>query len=112
MQWVCPKSAGGCGRLVYKLYLAMPTWTLVRVLGGGGAAGVLGSEAHVVAGFVCHRCAGLLYESAERGSSPGRRRNGARRQVDVWDRFIKRISGGYLRGAAVDRGLVSVAKRG
>ena len=93
LQWVCPQVDGGCGRLVYKLYLAMPNWTLLAALGGVAAPvdrqGLL---------FLCRRCAGLLYESCERSSSPGRGRGGGRRRVDVWDRFIKRISGGVLGG--------------
>jgi len=97
-QWVCPEDDGGCGRLVYKLYLPMPTWTLMQALGGVTTP----IDLHGLA-FRCLRCAGLLYESAERTSSPGRRRRGGRRRVDVWDRFIKRISGGVLRGGEVDR---------
>lgn len=51
--------------------------------------------------FLCGRCCRLVYESSERRSSPGVRRDGSRRRVDVWDRFVKRISGGVLSGGEV-----------
>lgn len=95
-QWVCPEGDGGCGRLVYKLYLPMPNWTLLAALGGVDEP----VDRHGLA-FRCLRCAGLIYESAERTSSPGVRRDGARRRVDVWDRFVKRVSGGVLTGREV-----------
>lgn len=92
-QWVCPEADGGCGRLVYKLYLPMPTWTLVSAMGGASEPARSDGLA-----FRCLRCAGLLYESAERRSSPGVRKDGSRRRVDTQVRFIKRISCGVLRG--------------
>ncbi|MFK7790451.1 MAG: hypothetical protein AB8C95_13275 [Phycisphaeraceae bacterium] len=98
-QWVCPAEAGGCGRLVYKLFLPMPYWTLVRIFGeiSGVEQGVdPGAEASD-GKFLCLRCAGLVYESAELGCEPGTRRNGARRRVDVLDRLVKRVNGGALR---------------
>ncbi|MEO0474522.1 MAG: hypothetical protein AAF085_00945 [Planctomycetota bacterium] len=101
-QWVCPEADGGCGRLVYKLYLPMPVWTLLRVFGEQDelepevSPGAVAPKA-----FLCQRCAGLIYESAERGSSPGRRNNGKRRRVDDRDRLVKRMSGGVLRGRDV-----------
>ena len=47
--------------------------------------------------FVCRKCAGLVYESAERTSRGG----AAGIRVDVWDRLVQRISGGVLRGREV-----------
>lgn len=105
-QWVCPEAEGGCGRLVYKLYRPMPFWTLVDAFAGlaGEAACVepgLGLGGGSPLAFLCLRCAGLVYESSERTSSPGARKGGVRRRVDAKDRFVKRISGGVLRGREV-----------
>lgn len=99
-QWVCPAVDGGCDRLVYKVYLPMPWWTMLRVFGDvagleqGADPGAEASSAR----FLCLRCAGLVYESAELGSSPGIRKGGTRRRVNVFDRLVKRQSGGVLRG--------------
>jgi hypothetical protein len=95
-EWLC----GGCGRRVAKVYLPMRVlrvgaWLGADVAGGGGGAG----ESGVGGGFVCRRCAGLVYESSERTSRPG-----PGRAVDVWDRFVKRVSGGVLGGGDVERG--------
>lgn len=96
-QWVCPQFDGGCGRLVYKLYLPMPVWTLLRVFGEqNGLEPQISPGAEAPSAFLCLRCAGLIYESAERGSAPGRRKGGTRRRVDTKDRLIKRMSGGVL----------------
>lgn len=124
-QWYCPVEAGGCGQLVYKLYLPMPVWTLIGAIGGRagqqareeeaseagldgfsveGLGGILGGLDAINQGFVCLKCAGLLYESSERTSVPGRRKDGSKRAVDTWDRFIKRVSGGVLTGREVGRG--------
>lgn len=102
-QWVCPAEEGGCGRLVYKLFLPMPWWTMERVFGqeaGGEQGRDPGAEAPG-ARFLCLRCAGLVYESAELGSTPGRRKDGSRRRVNVFDRLVKRHSGGVLQGRYV-----------
>lgn len=102
-QWVCPEVEGGCGALVYKVYLPMPWWTMQRVFGdtvGLERVGDPGAETPY-ARFLCLRCAGLVYESAERGSSPGKGRNGRRRRVNVLDRLVKRQSGGVLVGRDV-----------
>lgn len=97
-QWLCPEADGGCGRPVYKLYLPMPVWTLLRVFGEqNGLEPGVSPGAGAPKAFLCQRCAGLIYESAERGSSPGRRKGGKRRRVDPMDRLIKRMSGGVLR---------------
>ncbi|MBX2852763.1 MAG: hypothetical protein KTR15_13595 [Phycisphaeraceae bacterium] len=98
-QWVCPEVDGGCGRRVYKLYLPMPWWTMQRVFGdrAGLEAGVDPCAEAPSARFLCLRCAGLVYESAELGSTPARLKGGSRRRVDVLDRLIKRQSGGVLR---------------
>lgn len=93
-QWVCPAVDGGCGRLVYKLYLPMPYATLVKMFGGcdsDESAVTSGSETPKA--FLCLRCAGLVYESAERSASPGVRGDGRRRRVSDADRFVKRLSG-------------------
>jgi hypothetical protein len=101
-QWVCPKFDGGCGRRVYKLYLPMPVWTLVDAYAGKYACDAQPSHDEAApAAFLCLRCAGLLYESAERKSSPGKRKDGTRRRLNPDDRFIKRISGGVLRARSV-----------
>ncbi len=92
-QWLCPEQAGGCGRAVYKLYLPMPNWTLIAATHGGAAPVERDGPA-----FLCRRCAGLIYESAERSATPGRRVDGSARRVDAWDRFIRRLSGGALAG--------------
>lgn len=110
-QWVCPREDGGCGRLVYKLFLPMPWWTMTRVFGDlSGIEGGVGSGCEAgfdpgaeapYARFLCLRCSGLVYESAERGSSSGVRKDGSRRRVNVRDRLVKRQSGGVLRGRDV-----------
>lgn len=97
MLWVCPAQSGGCGRRVYKLYLPMPAWTLVEAIGGGAGRRPMDAED---AAFVCQRCAGLVYESSERRSSPGKGPSGQRRRVDVFARFIRRVSGGALSASA------------
>jgi hypothetical protein len=102
-QWLCPEIDGGCGRRVYKLYLPMPWWTMQRVFGdaAGSEQGVDPGAEAPSARFLCLKCAGLVYESAELGSSPGIRKGGTRRRVNVLDRLIKRQSGGVLRGGDV-----------
>lgn len=102
-QWVCPEVDGGCGRLVYKLFLPMPWWTMERVFGdfdGLDEGTDPGAEA-ANARFLCLRCAGLVYESAELGSVCGRRKDGSRRRLNDFDRLVKRQSGGVLRGRDV-----------
>ena len=47
--------------------------------------------------FTCRRCANLIYESAEKTSAPS-----PGRTVDHHDRFIRRLSGGVLRGDDLD----------
>lgn len=94
-QWVCPEADDGCGRLVYKLYLPIPYWTLVQAFGDVG--GLEMDDSAPLARFLCLRCAGLVYESAELGATPGWRKGGSRRRVDVLDRLVKRLSGGVLR---------------
>ena len=91
--WVCP----GCGQWVFKLYWSTRLTTLAMVLGGAWAEAAWEENDGLVGdGFVCRRCAGLVYESSERTSRPAPGRG-----VDVWDRFVKRISGGALRGREV-----------
>ena len=77
----------------------MPWWTMVRVFGdvGGMEEGVDPRAEARYACFLCLRCAGLIYESAELGATPGWRKGGSRRRVDVLDRLVKRLSGGVLR---------------
>jgi len=101
-QWICPAYDGGCGRLVYKLYLPMPYWTLVDVYAGKFAHDAPPPRDEAVpAAFLCLRCAGLVYESSECTASPGTRKDGSRRRVNAMDRAIKRMSGGVLRGRDV-----------
>lgn len=102
-QWVCPEVEGGCGRLVYKLYLPMPYWTLSALSGdfSGFESGEDADAEALPASFLCLRCAGLVYESSERSSSPGRMKSGGRRRVNALDRLVKRQSGGVLRGRDV-----------
>lgn len=89
-RWRCPD----CGESVGKLYWPMPVWTIPAALASAAVAAA--ARQPMGEGFACRLCAGLIYESAERGSRPRRGRH-----VDVWDRFVKRISGGLLRGAEV-----------
>lgn len=98
-QWGCPREQGGCGGLFYKLYLPLPTWSLLAVMAGWR----MPVEMHGLR-FRCKGCAGLVYESAERSSSPGVLTSGERRRVDAWDRFVKRVSGGLLTRRCVERG--------
>jgi len=100
-QWVCPQADGGCGRRVYKLFMPMPAWTLWQVMGGLDTGEPDGG---CDVAFLCKSCAGLIYESSERSSSPGVRRSGQPRRLDVWDRFLKRISGGVLTGGDLRSG--------
>ena len=87
-QWQCP----GCGRWCYKLYWPMPTVTIQRRLDCGSE---LRDEGDAIAerGFSCRRCAKLVYESVERTGQA----------VDVWGRFVQRISEGVLRGRDVNK---------
>jgi hypothetical protein len=94
-QWVCP----GCGTLAFKLYLPIRVWTMQRWFGSEDHLTMDEREAESnrrLHSFVCRRCAGLVYESAERrrGEGDGRRE---------WDLFVKRFSGGALRGREVER---------
>ncbi len=117
-QWCCPC----CGAMAFKLYWPMPHVTVPRwmaQMAGGGHHTVSTKPRNVrtsgqrdrqstlcpagqsvapqISGFSCRRCAGLVYESAERTSH----KDG--RAVDVWDRFIGRIGAGRLRGRDVCR---------
>jgi len=75
-----------CGRWTTKLLLPCSIWTMLQAL--DLCERLPGAADH----FTCWRCAGVIYESAERTSrpAPGRR-------VNTWDRFVKRISAGVLR---------------
>ncbi|MEM6259712.1 MAG: hypothetical protein AAGI37_15640 [Planctomycetota bacterium] len=100
-QWVCSGADGGCGRLVYKLYLPMPFWTLVDAYAGRyNDPPMVDPQPGVPSAFLCLKCAGLLYESAERRASPGKKKDGTRRRVNTADRFVKRISGGVVTARA------------
>ncbi|MEM9348429.1 MAG: hypothetical protein AAGB26_17715 [Planctomycetota bacterium] len=104
-QWRCPEADGGCGRLVYKLYLPMPFWTLVDAYAGRfNDPPIVGPQAGLPSAFICLKFAGLLYESAERRASPGKKKGGARRRVNTTDRFLKRISGGVVTARAASQG--------
>ena len=113
-EWRCPAEVRGCGCWVAKLYWPMPVWTLGARVSEVEAARCRGVLEHwrgecdagefIAGGFRCRRCAGMVYESAERGSSPGRRVDGTPRRVDVWDRYVRRLSGGVLTGSALEAG--------
>ncbi len=74
----CPK----CVRWCYKLYWPQRIWTVAH------AVGVVALDETPVDGFMCRRCAKVLYESTERKSrpEPGRR-------VDIAQRFTRRALG-------------------
>lgn len=93
MFWRCPK----CEKWVYKLYLTLPLWTLPDAMGISlsGSAGAFGGGGALR--FACRGCAKLLYESTERTSRPAKGRT-----VDHWDRFIRRLTAGTLRGKDVE----------
>ncbi len=57
--------------------------------------------------FACRGCAKLLYESTERTSRPAKGRT-----VDHWDRFIRRLTAGTLRGKDVENPAADSAHRG
>ena len=103
----CPR----CDKWMKKLYWPQPIWTIAMALASRPVPGRSVLESGSVSasmrspeddfnqftdGFVCRLCAGLIYESVERRSRPAR---GYR--VDVWDRFITRISAGVLRARDV-----------
>ncbi len=91
--WSCPR----CEAWVYKLYWPARVTTLGMVVGSPWAHRAWEEHGALVGeGFVCRRCAKLMYESTERTSRPE-----PGRTVDPWDRFVKRISGGVLRGGEV-----------
>jgi hypothetical protein len=100
-QWVCPPDAGGCGGRVYKVYLPMPAWTLCRALGAVADDLPACPADGEPRAFLCHRCAGLIYESAERTASPGKCAHGRRRRINPMDRLVKRLSAGALSAADV-----------
>lgn len=100
-EWCCSAAGGGCGGWVAKLYWPMAVWTLGARVHEGEAARCRGEVGGWGGGFVCRRCAGVVYESAEGRSSPGVRGDGSRRRVDGWDRYVKRMSGGVLTGRSV-----------
>ncbi len=91
----CPK----CSRWVYKLFLPMTVGTMGGMLGKDSLPEPFHENKKCLGGllFMCGRCAKLIYESAEKGSRPGKGRS-----VDQWDRFVKRISGGVLKGREVE----------
>jgi hypothetical protein len=90
----CAREAGGCGRWSRKLFLPRVIWTMRDHHAEPGCEAC--RQTMNEPKFMCHRCAGLVYESAERTSRPG-----PGRSVNVWDRFVKRSSGGALRGRDV-----------
>ncbi|MCH8342691.1 MAG: hypothetical protein IH983_01745 [Planctomycetes bacterium] len=92
--FACPR----CRRWMKNVYWPMPVWTIAQAMGLQIQESRMASAALWSKGFICRHCAGLIYESVERRSrpSPGR-------HVDVWDRFVQRVSGGMLRGREVAR---------
>ena len=99
--WQCPK----CAEWAAKVYMPMPVWTIARAMGKDRDDTPPEVRLAEAGGFFCRRCVGLIYESAERTSWGGktnkRRPSADRRRVAAWDRFVKRISGGVLRGGDV-----------
>jgi len=89
-QWVCPR----CGQRVYKLYWPMPTWTLAASVLGVSSAQLCGwMDGQWKEAFSCRRCAALVYESSEahwRADEAG--------QAVFWDRFVRRMTVGLVRG--------------
>ncbi len=96
---MCFFQCSRCDKWMKKLYWPQPIWTMAMALGETiepGASRISGTRSEddlnqFTDGFVCRLCAGLIYESVERRSRPA---PGYR--VDVWDRFITRISAGVL----------------
>jgi len=87
----CPN----CRKWCYKLYWPQQIWTVSDAQ--GVTSGLMAASHHDGPdGFVCRRCAKLIYESAERTSKPA-----PGRTVNTWNRFIKRISAGWLDGGDV-----------
>jgi hypothetical protein len=80
----------------------MREWTMADALGerhrehGSRAKPPAAEMGKSPEGFYCRRCSGVVYESSERTSVSS---TGCR--VDVWDRFVRRISAGVLRGSEV-----------
>lgn len=96
-QWRC----AGCGRWVSKLYMPVAMSWMGEVLGWGDGDGAtivsrLNAGGMSLGRFLCRGCHGVVYESSELTSRPA-----AGRRVDVMDRFVKRYSGGVLRGRDV-----------
>lgn len=71
-----------CIKWCYKLYWPQRIWTVAE------AAGDRGRSARGQDGFMCRRCARVIYESAERGSRPA-----AGRRVNMKVRFTRRALG-------------------
>lgn len=96
-QWVCPS----CEKMVFKVYLPMLPLDIRQHLHvppkpGGPPRGYYAPEKGA-ARFVCRKCAGLVYESAERTS-----KDGDGKACDWFDRFIQRLTRGALRGSDLE----------
>jgi hypothetical protein len=91
-QWRCPEAEGGCGRWVNKLFLPMRTWTMAMTL---GVEEPRREELIAAKGFLCWKCAGLVYESTAASRKRGHH------DAVAWDQFIRRMSGGVLSGEEV-----------
>lgn len=75
----CPQ----CERWGYKLFWPQRIWTVAYAVGAARE-----QQTQDSGGFMCRRCAKVIYESAERGSRPG-----PGRRVNVDGRFQRRALG-------------------
>jgi hypothetical protein len=114
-QWRCPTCCSGpagarshagalrrhgrCLGWVTRLYWVMPTWTIAASMSATARA----AWRLPPGGFVCRGCAGLVYESSERWW--GRGTTAYERQANcraiAWDRLVRRVTSGRLRGKDV-----------
>ena len=87
----CPQCAQWC----FKLFWPRPIWTVGDQIGTNAQTQKGGNTE--MGGFQCRRCAKLIYESAERTSTPA-----SGRRANIWDRYVKRATDCLVRGCDVN----------